>query len=86
MFDAWRTMGLAAASTVSASSEQSPSVDPSDAVNQVAITAHSVILELRNSPVREFNIQSYGLVEGLGERCPAPVPPRPSARPMLYPR
>ena len=39
-----------------------PTIDSDDAVKQVAITGHSVVLELRNSPVHEFNMQVWALV------------------------
>jgi len=67
------------------------SFQPSDAILQVAATYHSVVLELRNSPVHEFNIQAYGLSDGLGKiACccadmPSPPPPPPTPPPNPRP-
>jgi len=62
-------------------------VEPDDAVEQVSTTAHSTIVQLKNSPVREFNIRAYGMVDGLGKLacCCAPVPSPPPPPPLPPP-
>ena len=39
----------------------------SDVVNQIDLTYHSVVLEMRNSPVHEFSMMAYGVAEALGK-------------------
>ena len=54
---------------------------------QVATTQHSTIVQLKNSPVREFNIKAYGTIDGLGKLacCCAPVPSPPPPPPVPPP-
>ena len=56
---------------------------PSDAVNEVSLTAHSISVELRNSPVHEFNIQAYGLAE-VWAYCPTTVLPASPLSPLSH--
>ena len=67
------------------------SVTPPDAVSQVSKTAHSVVFELKNTPVHEFNLMAYGRVDSLsGLSCccaemPSPPPPPPMPPPSPSP-
>jgi len=67
------------------------SIQPPDTVMQISHTAHSLVIELKNSPVREFNLLAYGKVEGLGKLAcccadmPSPPPPPPTPPPSPQP-
>ena len=66
-------------------------MDPPEALRQVSSTAHSVVLELLSSPVREFTLQASGLVGWINKLAcccadmPSPPPPPPLPPPPPRP-
>jgi len=67
------------------------SIEPDGAVEQVTTTPHSTLVQLLDTPVREFNVHAYGMVEGLAKlacccaAAPSPPPPPPQPPPSPLP-